>query len=123
MCFLASKIVLLYPLSCSFYPCVCLYKNTFPTMLVRFGMGAESEYTSLLSHLSWEALSLVCTPPSAYFHGYNKPLLKSCNFFLPCVVVLKEKVENFYTRLPFQKLTGISIRSKMPMSDKSISSG
>nr|XP_019579661.1 PREDICTED: thyroglobulin [Rhinolophus sinicus] len=38
-------------------------------------------------------------------------------------VVLKEKVENFYTRLPFQKLTGISIRSKIPMSDKSISSG
>nr|XP_023401793.1 thyroglobulin-like [Loxodonta africana] len=38
-------------------------------------------------------------------------------------VVLKDKVKNFYTRLPFQKLTGISIRSKVPMSEKSISNG
>ncbi|XP_046498238.1 thyroglobulin [Equus quagga] len=38
-------------------------------------------------------------------------------------VVLKDKVKNFYTRLPFQKLTGTSIRSKVPMSDKSMSDG
>ncbi|XP_014400466.1 PREDICTED: thyroglobulin [Myotis brandtii] len=38
-------------------------------------------------------------------------------------VVLKETVTNFYTRLPFQTLTGISIRSKVPMSGKSISNG
>ncbi|XP_008060148.1 thyroglobulin [Carlito syrichta] len=38
-------------------------------------------------------------------------------------VVLQDKVKNFYTRLPFQKLTGISIRNKVPMSEKSISSG
>uniref|UniRef100_A0A8C5W1M5 Thyroglobulin n=1 Tax=Microcebus murinus TaxID=30608 RepID=A0A8C5W1M5_MICMU len=38
-------------------------------------------------------------------------------------VVLKDKVTNFYTRLPFQKLTGISIRNKVPMSEKSISDG
>ncbi|XP_004697442.1 thyroglobulin [Echinops telfairi] len=36
---------------------------------------------------------------------------------------LKDTVENFYTRLPFQSLTGISIRSKVPMSEKSISDG
>ncbi|XP_059528341.1 thyroglobulin [Myotis daubentonii] len=38
-------------------------------------------------------------------------------------VVLRETVTNFYTRLPFQTLTGISIRSNVPMSDKSISNG
>ncbi|XP_032323561.1 thyroglobulin isoform X1 [Camelus ferus] len=38
-------------------------------------------------------------------------------------VVLQEKVKNFYTRLPFQRLTGISIRNKVPMSSKSISDG
>ncbi|KAM6215082.1 thyroglobulin [Rhynchocyon petersi] len=38
-------------------------------------------------------------------------------------IVLEDKVKNFYTRLPFQKLTGISIRSKVPMSAKSTSDG
>ncbi|XP_036904476.1 thyroglobulin [Sturnira hondurensis] len=38
-------------------------------------------------------------------------------------VVLQDRVKNFYTRLPFQKLTGISIRNKVPMSAKPISSG
>ena len=44
------------------------------------------------------------------------------SFFL-CVVVLQDKVKNFYTRLPFQKLMGISIRNKVPMFNKSISNG
>ncbi|XP_028389694.1 thyroglobulin [Phyllostomus discolor] len=38
-------------------------------------------------------------------------------------VVLQDRVKNFYTRLPFRKLTGISIRNKVPMSDKPISNG
>ncbi|XP_003792914.1 thyroglobulin [Otolemur garnettii] len=38
-------------------------------------------------------------------------------------VILEDKVKNFYTRLPFQKLKGISIRNKEPMSQKTISSG
>nr|XP_034372442.1 thyroglobulin isoform X2 [Arvicanthis niloticus] len=38
-------------------------------------------------------------------------------------VVLNDRVKNFYTRLPFQKLTGISIRDKIPMSGKLISNG
>ncbi|MBZ3872023.1 Thyroglobulin [Sciurus carolinensis] len=38
-------------------------------------------------------------------------------------VVLVERVKNFYIRLPFQKLTGISIRNKVPMSAKPISDG
>ncbi|XP_041527872.1 thyroglobulin isoform X1 [Microtus oregoni] len=38
-------------------------------------------------------------------------------------VVLNDRVKNFYSRLPFQKLTGISIRDKIPMSGKSISNG
>ncbi|KAM7075694.1 thyroglobulin [Molossus nigricans] len=38
-------------------------------------------------------------------------------------VVLQDKVKNFYTRLPFRKLAGISTRSNVPMSGRSISSG
>uniref|UniRef100_A0A8C5YWL3 Thyroglobulin n=1 Tax=Marmota marmota marmota TaxID=9994 RepID=A0A8C5YWL3_MARMA len=38
-------------------------------------------------------------------------------------VVLGERVKNFYTRLPFQKLMAISIRNKVPMSAKPISDG
>ncbi|XP_005398080.1 PREDICTED: thyroglobulin [Chinchilla lanigera] len=38
-------------------------------------------------------------------------------------VVLNNKVKNFYTRLPFRKLAGISIRNKVPMFEKSISNG
>ncbi|ELK11652.1 Thyroglobulin [Pteropus alecto] len=56
---------------------------------------------------------------------------KGCSLILPHrpetlfrkKVVLQEKVKNFYTRLPFQKLAGISIRSKVPMSDKPVSNG
>uniref|UniRef100_A0A8C4FDB8 Thyroglobulin n=1 Tax=Catagonus wagneri TaxID=51154 RepID=A0A8C4FDB8_9CETA len=36
--------------------------------------------------------------------------------------VLQDRVKNFYSRLPFRKLTGLSIRNKVPMSDKAISS-
>ncbi|XP_055482670.1 thyroglobulin isoform X1 [Psammomys obesus] len=38
-------------------------------------------------------------------------------------VVLNDRVKNFYRRLPFQKLTGIFIRDKIPMSGKPISNG
>ncbi|XP_004580794.2 thyroglobulin [Ochotona princeps] len=38
-------------------------------------------------------------------------------------VTLADKVKNFYMRLPFQKVSGISIRSKVPMSEKSVSNG
>ncbi|XP_006879337.1 PREDICTED: thyroglobulin [Elephantulus edwardii] len=38
-------------------------------------------------------------------------------------VMLEGKVKNFYARLPFQTLMGISIRSKVPMSEKSVSNG
>uniref|UniRef100_A0A8I3RWH6 Thyroglobulin n=1 Tax=Canis lupus familiaris TaxID=9615 RepID=A0A8I3RWH6_CANLF len=56
---------------------------------------------------------------------------KGCRLILPHrpetlfrkKVILRDKVKNFYTRLPFQKLMGISIRNKMPMSEKSISNG
>ncbi|XP_038615997.1 thyroglobulin [Tachyglossus aculeatus] len=38
-------------------------------------------------------------------------------------VVLGERVKNFYTRLPFQKLTGVSVQNHVSMSGKSISEG
>ncbi|XP_077023848.1 thyroglobulin [Tamandua tetradactyla] len=57
--------------------------------------------------------------------------LKGCGVILPHrpqtlfrrKVVLKDKIKNFYTRLPFQKLMGMSIRNKVPMSAKSVSNG
>lgn len=55
---------------------------------------------------------------SPYLRKYN-----AFYFFSPCEVVLNDRVKNFYSRLPFQKLTGISIRDKIPMSGKSISNG
>ncbi|XP_028356426.2 thyroglobulin isoform X14 [Physeter macrocephalus] len=56
---------------------------------------------------------------------------KGCRLILPRrpsalfqkKVVLQDKVKQFYTRLPFQKLMGISIRNKVPMFNKSISNG
>ncbi|XP_055968176.1 thyroglobulin [Sorex fumeus] len=56
---------------------------------------------------------------------------KGCRLILPHrpmtlfqkKVVLEDKVKNFYTRLPFQKLMGFSIRNKVPMASKSISNG
>ncbi|XP_026351166.3 thyroglobulin [Ursus arctos] len=56
---------------------------------------------------------------------------KGCRLILPHrpktlfrkKVILRDKVKHFYTRLPFQTLTGISVRNKVPMSEKSISSG
>uniref|UniRef100_H0VF67 Thyroglobulin n=1 Tax=Cavia porcellus TaxID=10141 RepID=H0VF67_CAVPO len=57
-------------------------------------------------------------------------LVLMCSQFSPrdnisffCAVVLNSRVKNFYTRLPFQKLAGISIRNKVPMSEKPISNG
>ncbi|XP_029443068.1 thyroglobulin [Rhinatrema bivittatum] len=38
-------------------------------------------------------------------------------------VFLEERVKNFYTRLPFRKLTGISVSNKISMTGKSISDG
>lgn len=60
-----------------------------------------------------------------------EPSNKGCRLVLPHrpkalyrkKAVLADKVKNFYTRLPFQKVSGISIRDKVAMSEKSISSG
>ncbi|XP_006830780.1 PREDICTED: thyroglobulin [Chrysochloris asiatica] len=78
-------------------------------------------------------LSFTCTlyPEAQVCDDVMDSSSKGCRMILPHrpkilfrkKVVLKDKVENFYTRLPFQKLTGISIRSKVPMSEKSISNG
>ncbi|XP_048214590.1 thyroglobulin [Perognathus longimembris pacificus] len=56
---------------------------------------------------------------------------KGCSLILPQQpsalfrkkVILKERVKSFYTRLPFQRLRGISIRNKVPMFEKPISNG
>ncbi|XP_027701311.1 thyroglobulin [Vombatus ursinus] len=56
---------------------------------------------------------------------------ESCTFVLPYrpqtlfhkKAELGDRVKAFYTRLPFQVLRGISVRSKMPMTRKSVSNG
>ncbi|NXM74747.1 THYG protein, partial [Serilophus lunatus] len=39
------------------------------------------------------------------------------------IVTLKSSVKSFYTRVPFQKVTGISVRNKTDMSRKAVSDG
>ncbi|NP_001161890.1 thyroglobulin precursor [Sus scrofa] len=55
--------------------------------------------------------------------GCRRILPRRPNALFQRRVVLQDRVKNFYTRLPFQKLTGLSIRHKVPMADKAISSG
>ena len=74
-------------------------------------------------HLSLEALGWCIHLHPRVFVETTKLSLNDIRSFSSCIVVLQDKVKNFYTRLPFQMLTGISIRNKVPMSDKSISTG
>ncbi|XP_051015534.1 thyroglobulin isoform X2 [Acomys russatus] len=70
-------------------------------------------------------------PEAQVCDNFMESSAKNCSQILPHQplalfrrqVVLNDRVKNFYTRLPFQKLTRISIRDKTPMSGKPISNG
>ncbi|KAM9626953.1 thyroglobulin isoform 1-T1 [Trichechus inunguis] len=93
----------------------------------------EASFCQLAEIIDSTPLYFTCTlyPEAQVCDDVMETSPKGCRVILPHrpkmlfqkKVILKDKVKNFYTRLPFQKLTGISIRSKVPMSEKSISNG
>ncbi|XP_025021113.1 thyroglobulin, partial [Python bivittatus] len=79
---------------------------------------------------------------TAFFPCTLYPAAQVCNTFINnipnnCKIVLPQKprllyqkivslegsVKNFYTRLPFRKMSGVSVRNKMDMSGKTVSNG
>uniref|UniRef100_A0A4W2IQ22 Thyroglobulin n=1 Tax=Bos indicus x Bos taurus TaxID=30522 RepID=A0A4W2IQ22_BOBOX len=95
--------------------------------------AGEPSFCQLAEVTDSEPLYFTCTlyPEAQVCDDILESSPKGCRLILPRrpsalyrkKVVLQDRVKNFYNRLPFQKLTGISIRNKVPMSDKSISSG
>ncbi|KAM5280719.1 thyroglobulin [Ctenodactylus gundi] len=93
----------------------------------------EPSFCQLAEVADWAPLYFTCSlyPEAQVCDDMLEPTARGCRLALPQQpgalfrkkVVLSDRVKNFYTRLPFQKLVGISIRSKVPMSQKSISNG
>ncbi|XP_057591090.1 thyroglobulin isoform X2 [Hippopotamus amphibius kiboko] len=93
----------------------------------------EPSFCQLAEVTDSAPLYFICTlyPEAQVCDDVMESSPKGCRLILPHrpsalfrkKVVLQDKVKNFYTRLPFRKLTGISIRNKVPMYNKSISSG
>ncbi|KAM9278738.1 thyroglobulin [Cariama cristata] len=75
----------------------------------------------------------VCTlyPEAQICDGSIDQIPENCRTVLPWqpqtlyhkIVTLKSSVKSFYTRVPFQKVTGISVRNKTDMSRKAVSDG
>ncbi|XP_007938731.1 thyroglobulin [Orycteropus afer afer] len=114
-----------------------LFKHLFPPQQANLWCLSrcvqEPSFCQLAEITESTPLYFTCTlyPEAQVCDEVMESSPKGCRVILPHrpktlfrkKVVLKDKVENFYTRLPFQKLTGISIRSKVPMSEKAISNG
>ncbi|XP_009575243.1 PREDICTED: thyroglobulin-like, partial [Fulmarus glacialis] len=75
----------------------------------------------------------VCTlyPEAQICDGSINQIPEICRTVLPWqpqtlyrkIVTLKSSVKSFYTRVPFQKVTGMSVRNKTDMSRKAVSDG
>ncbi|NXJ82569.1 THYG protein, partial [Trogon melanurus] len=72
----------------------------------------------------------VCTlyPEAQICDGSIDQMPENCRTVLPwqpqtLYLALKSSVKSFYTRVPFQKVTGISVRNKTDMSRKTVSDG
>ncbi|KAG8515493.1 Thyroglobulin, partial [Galemys pyrenaicus] len=114
-----------------------LFKHLFSLQQARlwcfFRCTQEPSFCQLVEITDSAPLYFTCTlyPEAQVCDGVMESSPKGCRLVLPHrpealfrkKVGLKDKVENFYTRLPFRKLTGASIRSKVSMSNKSISNG
>ncbi|XP_016869285.1 thyroglobulin isoform X6 [Homo sapiens] len=93
----------------------------------------EHSFCQLAEITESASLYFTCTlyPEAQVCDDIMESNAQGCRLILPQMpkalfrkkVILEDKVKNFYTRLPFQKLMGISIRNKVPMSEKSISNG
>ncbi|XP_060058359.1 thyroglobulin [Erinaceus europaeus] len=114
-----------------------LFKSLFSSQQARLWCLSrcvqEPSFCQLVEITEGEPLYFSCTfyPEAQVCDGVLESTSKGCRLVFPHrpealfqkKVALKGKVKNFYTRLPFQKLTEISIRRKVLMSDKTISEG
>ncbi|NXI58262.1 THYG protein, partial [Chloroceryle aenea] len=92
----------------------------------------EDEFCRMADLQNATDIYFVCTlyPESQICDGNIGQILENCQTVLPQKpqklyhkITLKSSVKNFYRRLPFQKVTGISVRNKTDMSRKTVSDG
>ncbi|XP_053916773.1 thyroglobulin [Cuculus canorus] len=93
----------------------------------------EDEFCRLADLQDATEIYFACTlyPEAQICDGGVDQALGNCQTVLPRqpqtlyrkIVTLKSSVMSFYTRVPFQKITGISVRNKTDMSRKAVSDG
>uniref|UniRef100_A0A8C0AVV4 Thyroglobulin n=1 Tax=Buteo japonicus TaxID=224669 RepID=A0A8C0AVV4_9AVES len=93
----------------------------------------EDEFCRMADLQNTADIYFVCTlyPEAQICDGSIDQIPENCRTVLPQqpqtlyhkIVTLKSSVKSFYTRVPFQKVTGISVRNKTDMSRKAVSDG
>uniref|UniRef100_A0A663N887 Thyroglobulin n=1 Tax=Athene cunicularia TaxID=194338 RepID=A0A663N887_ATHCN len=93
----------------------------------------EDEFCRMADLQNATDIYFVCTlyPEAQICDGSIDQISDNCRIVLPQqpqalyrkIVTLKSSVKSFYTRVPFQKVTGISVRNKTDMSRKAVSDG
>ncbi|XP_069634735.1 thyroglobulin [Haliaeetus albicilla] len=93
----------------------------------------EDEFCRMADLQNTTDIYFVCTlyPEAQICDGSIDQIPENCRTVLPQqpqtlyhkIVTLKSSVKSFYTRVPFQKVTGISVRNKTDMSRKAVSDG
>ncbi|NXN28249.1 THYG protein, partial [Nycticryphes semicollaris] len=90
----------------------------------------EDEFCRMADLQNATGLYFVCTlyPEAQICDGSINQIPENCRTVLPrqpqtLYLTLKSSVKNFYTRVPFQKVTEISVRNKTDMSRKTVSDG
>uniref|UniRef100_A0A8D0EIS2 Thyroglobulin n=1 Tax=Strix occidentalis caurina TaxID=311401 RepID=A0A8D0EIS2_STROC len=93
----------------------------------------EDEFCRMADLQNATDIYFVCTlyPEAQICDGSIDQIPENCRTVLPQqpqtlyhkIVTLKSSVKSFYTRVPFQKVTGISVRNKTDMSRKAVSDG
>uniref|UniRef100_A0A669PA57 Thyroglobulin n=1 Tax=Phasianus colchicus TaxID=9054 RepID=A0A669PA57_PHACC len=93
----------------------------------------EDEFCQMADLQNTADTYFVCTlyPEAQICDGNIEQILENCRTELPWqpqalyrkIVTLRSTVKSFYTRVPFQKATGISVRNVTDMSRKAVSNG
>ncbi|XP_071593034.1 thyroglobulin [Heliangelus exortis] len=93
----------------------------------------EDEFCRMADLQNATGTYFVCTlyPEAQICDGSVSQIPENCATVLPWqpqtlyrkIVILKSSVKSFYTRIPFQKVMGISVRNKTDMSKKAVSDG
>uniref|UniRef100_A0A8C3JGU4 Thyroglobulin n=1 Tax=Calidris pygmaea TaxID=425635 RepID=A0A8C3JGU4_9CHAR len=93
----------------------------------------EDEFCRMADLQNATDIYFVCTlyPETQICDGSINQIPENCRTVLPRqpqtlyrkIVTLKSSVKSFYTRVPFQKVTEISVRNKTDMSRKTVSDG